>query len=265
MIPHKSHLFRAILDLSFSLRLKDGSIIPSVNASTTLEAPARAIDQMGHALQRVIHAFAEDHIENSKIFMAKYNVKDGFWQLDCKTGEEWNFCYVLPPKNAGDPVKLVVPTSLQMGWVESPPYFCAASETARDVSAQYADTKVGSLPTHKFTAQAMSGEDVKDLPKVADLEAPFQYFIDVYVDDFIPMAIATSQEQLEHVATAVMHGIHDVFPASTIEAKDPISYKKLMKGEGAWALQKTSWASPLTQRLGRRLFSWMDPSESFCL
>ena len=139
MIPHKSRLFWAILDLSFSLRLRDGSIIPSVNESTTLEAPAGAIDQMGHALQQVIHAFAEDHTEGSEIFMAKYDVKDGFWRLDCETGEELNFCYVLPPKNAGDPVKLVVPTSLQMGWVESPPYFCAA----RDVAAQYAETKVG--------------------------------------------------------------------------------------------------------------------------
>ena len=51
MIPHKSRMFRAILDLSFSLRLKDGSVIPSVNETTMLEAPAGAIDQMGHVLQ----------------------------------------------------------------------------------------------------------------------------------------------------------------------------------------------------------------------
>jgi hypothetical protein len=51
MIPHKSRNFRAILDLSFKLRLKDGTHVPSVNDTTTLEAPAAAIDQMGHALQ----------------------------------------------------------------------------------------------------------------------------------------------------------------------------------------------------------------------
>jgi hypothetical protein len=102
------------------------------------------------------------------------------------------------------------------------------------VAAQY---EVGSLPTHKFAAQAMSGDDVKQLPKSAVTEAPLKYFIDVYVDDFIPMAIATSQEQLKHVATAVMQGIHDVFPSNTINEEDPTSYKKLMKGEGVWALQ----------------------------
>ena len=65
--------------------------------------------------------------------MAKGDIKDGFRRLDCEQGEEYNFAYVLP-QAPGKPVKLVVPTSLQMGWIESPPYFCAASETARDVA-----------------------------------------------------------------------------------------------------------------------------------
>jgi hypothetical protein len=70
MIPHKSRLFRAILDLSFRIKLQDGSYIPSVNETTTLEAPTGTIDQMRHALDRVIHAFAETD-ENAKIFMVK--------------------------------------------------------------------------------------------------------------------------------------------------------------------------------------------------
>jgi hypothetical protein len=66
-----------------------------VNESSTLEAPAGAIDQMGHALSRIIHAMAEAGPED-KVFMAKFKIKDGFWRLNCKTGEEWNFAYVLP-------------------------------------------------------------------------------------------------------------------------------------------------------------------------
>jgi hypothetical protein len=90
MIPHKSRMFRAILDLSFWLRLKNGGFVPSVNESTTLEAPAGAIDQMGHALARLIHAMAKAGPED-KVFMAKFDIKDGFWRLNCKKGEEWNF------------------------------------------------------------------------------------------------------------------------------------------------------------------------------
>ena len=155
MIPHKSRKYRAILDLSFRIRLKCGREVASVNEGTTLEAPAGAIDQMGHSLQRIIHAFAEAD-QDAKIFMAKFDIKDGFWRLDCEKGEEWNFAYVLPQRE-GEPVRLVVPTSLQMGWVESPPYFCAASETGRDVAAQYAEMEVGTLPDHKFVEYAMGG------------------------------------------------------------------------------------------------------------
>ena len=43
-----------------------------------------------------------------------------------------------------------MPNSLQMGWVESAPYFCAASETARDVAVEYIETQLVALPAHKF-------------------------------------------------------------------------------------------------------------------
>jgi hypothetical protein len=115
MIPHKSRAFRAILDLSFGVKLCDGTYVLSVDEGTTLEAPAGAIDQLDHSLSRVIHAFAEAN-DNDKIFMCKFDIKDGFWRLDCQQGEEWNFAYVLP-QHPGEPVRLVVLTSLQMGWV----------------------------------------------------------------------------------------------------------------------------------------------------
>jgi len=131
-IPHKSKAFRSILDLSFRLRLRSGGILASVNDSTVKLAPQGALDQLGHALSRIIHAFSEAE-EDDKIFMAKWDIKNGFWRMDCAEGKEYNFAYVLPQED-GKPVTLVVPTSLQMGWVESPPYFCAATETARDIA-----------------------------------------------------------------------------------------------------------------------------------
>ena len=58
MILHKSRKYRAILDLSYLLKLQNGITLPSVNDTTTLLAPAEVIDQLGH-LSWVIHAFAE--------------------------------------------------------------------------------------------------------------------------------------------------------------------------------------------------------------
>ena len=86
--------------------------------TTEKMAPAGAIYQIGECLSRIIHAFAEAD-NDAKIFMAKWDIEDGFWQMDCAAGEEWNFAYGLPQEE-GQPTMLVVPTSLQMGWVESP-------------------------------------------------------------------------------------------------------------------------------------------------
>ncbi len=109
-----------------------------MNDTTEKTAPAGAIDQIGKCLLRIIHTFAEAD-DDAKIFMAKWDIKDGFWRMDCAAGEEWNFAYMLPQEE-GQPTTLVVPTSLQMGWVKSPPYFCAATETSRNISTEYIKT-----------------------------------------------------------------------------------------------------------------------------
>jgi hypothetical protein len=64
------------------------------------------------------------------------------------------------------------------------------------------------------------------------------YVLEVYVDDFMSLVVPTSYEQLQHVATAVMRGIHGVFPEDENDANDPISLKKLEKGEGMYSTTK---------------------------
>ena len=170
-ILHKSKQFRSILDLSFHLRLARGEVIPSVNSTTVKTAPRGAIDQLGHSLSRIIHAFAETE-DDARIFMAKWDIKDGFWRMDEEDGAEWNFSYVLP-QSPGNPCLLVVPTSLQMGWVESPPFFCAASETARDVAQDYCETELGTLPIHKFTHYVTGNHTYAELPETDPTGRPF--------------------------------------------------------------------------------------------
>jgi hypothetical protein len=95
--------------------------------------------------------------------MAKWDIKDGFWRLDAGKGAEYNFSYVMP-QLPGSPTLLVVPTSLQMGWVESPPFFCTASETARDIAGNYCETGMSTLPDHKFLLYAIGNPAYDSLP-----------------------------------------------------------------------------------------------------
>jgi len=110
--------------------------------------------------------------------MAKWDIKDGFWRLDVEEGTEWNFVYVLP-QSPGKPIYLVVPTSLQMGWVESPLFFCTASEMARDVAQDYCETKIDTLPPHKFTNYVTGNQAYDELLERDDSGNNFRYLLEV--------------------------------------------------------------------------------------
>ncbi len=77
-IPHKSKAFWSILDPSFQLRLRNGGFLDAVNDTTEKTSPGRAIDQIGECLTCIIHAFAKAG-NSHKIFMANWDIKDGFW------------------------------------------------------------------------------------------------------------------------------------------------------------------------------------------
>ena len=115
-----------------------------------------------------------------------------------------------------------------MGWVESPPYFCTATETARDVNTKYINTEVGSLPTHKFEKYAVGNGDYATLLEGTATKTGFLCMVEVYVDDFMSLVFPVSQEQLQHVAIAIMTGIHDVFLEDAIDSNNPISENKLI-------------------------------------
>ena len=53
------------------------------------------------------------------------------------------------------------------------------------------------------------------------------------------IVIPTSKAQLDHVANAIMRGIHDVFPADIINSNNPISEKEMIKGEAQYRTFKT--------------------------
>jgi len=83
MIPHTSCKYCTILNLSFSLWLEDRSRIPLVNENNIKTAPAGTINQMGHSLARIIHAFALTS-RDEKVFMAKWDIEDSLWCLNCE-------------------------------------------------------------------------------------------------------------------------------------------------------------------------------------
>lgn len=79
------------------------------------------------------------------------------------------------------------------------------------------------------------------------------------------MVIATSQEQVQHVANVVMHVIHEVFPPLLKDEDDPISLKKLHNGDGKFALQKDILGFASNGAPGCKTMQLEEPKREFLL
>jgi hypothetical protein len=239
-IPHKSRGFRMILDLSHGVQLRDVRF-PSVNEATNpTVAPTDAMAELGNVLPRLIYAVATAADIRGPILFSKLDIKDGYWRMVVPADDEWHFAYVLPKLHPDEPTQLVVPSSLQMGWCDSPAYFCAASETARDVAEDLIARPQGSLAEHPLEGYLIRPQDWPDdtIDQTAD---KFTRLLEVYIDDFIQLAQTTNQEQLRHLSRAVLQGIHSIFPPPEVtghDGEDPVSMKKLLQGDGLWTVRK---------------------------
>jgi hypothetical protein len=148
----------------------------------------------------------------------------------------FNFSYVLPQRD-GEPCRIIVPSAVQMGWVESPFLFCAVTETAHDLAQHFVDAAVPLPPHHVESSMA-----IKDVPMRARAEAPSK-LLQVYVDDF---CYATTQskdgEHIPIVRRAAIHGIEAISPPPAVtkhtDGKPPISVSKLLKGDGKFESKK---------------------------
>jgi hypothetical protein len=252
-IPHKSRLFRMILDLSNKGQIRRGqSSTPSVNVLTDpTTAPVQAMDQLGRTLERIVYAVAVQPDSDGPILFVKFDIKDGFWRMCVPKGQAENFCYVLPslPGQTTDDIQIVIPDALQMGWTSSPAFFCAATETARDIADWL--RLLPSLPTHPLEQHTLNQPKLQHyryrLPLHGSLDKPSQrqkFFclFEVFVDDFIGLLQSSNEHDLRHHSRALLHAIHQVFPppmATGHNSEDPISHKKLvLEGEGIWSTVK---------------------------
>jgi hypothetical protein len=62
--------------------------------------------------------------------------------------------------------------------------------------------------------------------------------IEVYVDDYITLAIPRCKADLDHLSNATMHGVHSIFPPDEDDEEDAIAFKKLKRGDGKWMIRK---------------------------
>jgi hypothetical protein len=251
VIPQDGRRGRIILDLSFGVRLapklgqrKAETIIQeAVNDTTVPLAPRTPVREIGKVLPRVFEFMASTP-EGQEILLSKVDLSDGFWRIIVEEAARWNFCYVMPDP-PGAPIRIVIPSALQMGWMESPQYFCTATETGRDFIQWLVDQKID-CPPHPLEKFMLPADLVGTLgetdPAPSD-ENQGASSINVYVDDYILAVVEDAQRTLlRRIARATLYGVHSIFPPPEITkhegGKDSVSIKKLQKGDATFLPQK---------------------------
>jgi len=74
--------------------------------------------ELGNVIPRIIHTMATAPNTGIPFLFSKLDLKDGYWRMNVSPDDAFHFAYVLPRLNDTDPIQLVIPDSLQMGWSE---------------------------------------------------------------------------------------------------------------------------------------------------
>jgi hypothetical protein len=232
-LPQRDRRPRMICDYTYS----------GVNQETVKRAPPEAM-QWGRALPRLLwYVFTADQ-RHGPVLLSKTDLSDGFYQLHLTPSGALKLAVPFP--NAADEPPLVaVPTRLPMGWTESPPAFSAGTETVADIINTELESSNDVPPPHPLEEVAStpvplvpSPPDPFPIHEAGPIRPPLAY-VDVYVDDFIKAA--QGWFNCLRVRRTTFHAIDLVFrPNDELDdgRKQPISIKKLQKGDDFWSTQK---------------------------
>jgi len=132
-----------------------------------------------------------------------------------------------------------------MGWTESPPAFSAAMETVANIINAELESSKTIPPPHPLEGPASSQVPLEPLApdqfpihESGRIRPPLAY-VDLFVDNFIKAA--QGWFNCIRVRRTIFHGIDLIFrPNDDLDGdqKQPISVRKLLKGDNFWSTQK---------------------------
>ena len=277
VIPQANRRGRIILNLSAEVNVQDGDPTerqrrnkghrtnkhkmtrhPSVNETTAPADDQEGVEALGTAMTSIMQFMFDTNPEH-EIDWNKIDLSDGFWRMIVEDGKEWNFAYQLPRRPTDTEDHYVVPSSLQMGWKNSPALFCTATEAARTLIKRILalTLKVGIVTPHRHEKYLFEFENnptgayEEDMPTQPDADEDLPWATPygvtllsrVFVDDFMngiagpPNRTRKRQEQ-RWFGRATLHGIHGIFPPPDVlqheGGRDSVSEKKCLKGDAIW-------------------------------
>jgi hypothetical protein len=224
VVPQRDRRPRLIVDYSFS----------GINADTLPLAPHESM-QFGRALQRVLAKIVHADPRYGPVFMSKIDIADGFYRVWLHHRDIPKLGVALPTSPGETPL-VAFPLALPMGWVESPPYFTALTETACDLANDALRSRSTTRPhSAEHILEAVAATPPPDTSSEDKGEASYSTHwrehhqgrppvaaVDVYVDDFL--LLAQTHPQTQRVLRATLHSIDKVL--RPLAQDDPASRKE---------------------------------------
>jgi hypothetical protein len=240
VVPQRERRPRLIVDYTFN----------GVNDDTVKMMPPEAM-QFGRTLERVLYAVHHANPHHGPVYVAKTDMADGFYRVPLSTSGIPKLGVILP-RFPNEEQLVAFPLVLPMGWVESPPAFCATTETVADL-ANNLHTR-SHLSKHPL--EDVAGTSPKVVPQLSQCDPirsrsatddspprpvlrPFRRPValhDVYVDDFISLVQGSTPRRQRHMR-GLLHSVDRVF--RPVDAQDSPHRKhvpsidKFNKGDGS--------------------------------
>ena len=237
-VPQDNRRPRMISDYSFW----------GLNEETAKMAPEGAM-QFGTAPLRMREDLARANPTHGPVHMYKNDMSDGFYRIRLSSSGSLKLAVSLP-EFPGLPQLVALPVVLPMGWTESPPWFCAFTETIADLTNVDLHRNKRVPPHHLGPQAAITDFEVKDAGparKIPISHKPLIYArplreVEVFVDDFIGMGQDHPSNPLENQRAVLSHNIDKVFrrngPTDHQWRKEPQSQSKMAKGDASWHTKK---------------------------
>ena len=144
VVPQRGRRPRIIVDYSFY----------GLNAETTKLARPEAM-QFGGTLERVLRKILQADPQHGPVYMLKVDLSDGFYRVQLKPEDVPRLGVALPTAKGEEP-RVALPLVLPMGWTESPPQFCTATETITDLANLFTTAHPLDPPVHHLETAAGS-------------------------------------------------------------------------------------------------------------
>ena len=253
VVPQRARRPRIIVDYSYF----------GLNQETLKMAPRDAM-QFGKALQRILQALVDANPIFGPVHLLKVDIADGFYRIWLNVADIPKLACSLPQMYGEEPL-LALPLVLPMGWTESPPYFCTATETVADITNKRLMNRweaphhrleemasTNPQPDADLTGSELTGDEEADACPAAVQQPTRRPYnrrtrrrplrkVDVFVDDFIAMGQG-SRKALSRVRRTLLHSLDEVLrPLDEDDdrfRKEPASVKKLQQGDAAWGTRK---------------------------